>query len=127
MSEDKWEASKALRQAGNARIQGAGANQVKVVMGKVWDSGLLDTTSMCWKFPCHDEITFTVGREDGVQIIEKVHQMMTANFLDYVPSESSIGVGLNYGQLTELEKPLAALGVGFDAQVVQKAIDSLSV
>lgn len=125
MSEDKWEASKALRQAGNARIQGAGANQVKTVMSKVWDSDLFETTSLKWKFPCHDEVTFAVHPSDATSTIEKVHQMMTAKFLETVPSESSIGVGLNYGQLTELEKPLAALGVGFDAGVVQKAIDRL--
>ena len=53
--------------------------------------------------------------------------MMTAKFLETVPSESSIGVGLNYGQLNELEKPLAALGVGFDAGVVQKAVDDLFI
>lgn len=124
-SNDKWEASKALRQAGNARIQGAGANQVKIVMSKVWDSNLLDTSSLRWKFPCHDEVCFSVGRADGVEVIQRVHGMMTEDFLGNVPSESSIGVGLNYGQLTELEKPLAALGVGFDAGVVQKAIDGL--
>ena len=124
-SEDKWEASKALRQAGNARIQGAGANQVKTVMSKVWDSDLFETTSLKWKFPCHDEITFAVHPSDATSTIGRVHQMMTAKFLETVPSESSIGVGLNYGQLSELEKPLAALGVGFDAGVVQKAIDGL--
>lgn len=126
-STDKWEASKALRQAGNARIQGAGANQVKMVMSSVWDSNLLETTSLRWKFPCHDEITFTVHPEDATSTIEKLHTMMTQDFLGNVPSESSIGVGLSYGALEELEKKLAALGVGFDAGVVQKAVDGLFV
>ena len=126
-SDDSWEASKAMRQAGNARIQGSGANQLKTVMSDVWDSNLLDTTSLKWKFPCHDEVGFTVHRSDATAVIEVVHSFMTKRFLKDIPSESSIGVGLNYGQLVELEKPLAALGVGFDTDLVQKAIDSLFV
>ena len=126
-SEDKWEASKALRQAGNARIQGAGANQVKEVMSEVWDSDLLDTTSLKWKYVVHDECCWSVRKEEAVPVIKAIHSMMVRDFLGNVPSESSIGVGLNYGQLIELEKPLAVLGVGFDAATVQKAVDSLFV
>lgn len=124
-SDDTWTASKALRQAGNARIQGAGANQVKEVMAEVWDSDLLDTTSLKWKYVVHDECCWSVRKEEAVPVIKAIHSMMVRDFLGNVPSESSIGVGLNYGQLIELEKPLAALGVGFDAATVQKAVDSL--
>lgn len=78
-------------------------------MSKVWDSDLFETTSLRWKFCVHDEITFAVHPSDATSTIGRVHQMMTAKFLETVPSESSIGVGLTYGQLNELEKPLAAL------------------
>lgn len=124
-SDDKWTASKALRQAGNARIQGAGANQVKEVMAEVWNSNLLDTTSLKWKYVVHDEVCFSVKKEEAVSVVKNIHSIMVRDFLGNVPSESSVGVGLNYGQLTELEKPFAALGVGFDADTVQKAVDSL--
>jgi len=124
-SEDKWEASKALRQAGNARIQGAGANQVKTVMSAVWDSDLLDRSSLKWKFVVHDEVCFSVAKQDATQVIETVHQYMTRQFLEDVPSESSVGIGLSYGELVELEKPFARAGVQFDAAIVQQTVDSL--
>lgn len=124
-SEDKWEASKALRQAGNARIQGAGANQVKTVMGKVWDSNLLDTTSLVWNFVVHDECCFSVAHQDGLKIIKDIHKIMTYDFLGNVPSESSVGLGPNYGQLIELERPFAKLGVQFDDNIVQETLDKL--
>lgn len=124
-SEDKWEASKALRQAGNARIQGAGANQVKKVMSAVWDSDLLDNSGLRWKFCVHDEVCFAVPKATAVDTIESVHKIMTRKFLEIVPSESSVGIGLSYGQLTELEKPFAALGVEFDRATVKDTVESL--
>jgi hypothetical protein len=124
-SEDKWEASKSLRQAGNARIQGAGANQMKTVMSDIWNSNLLDTTSFKWKFPCHDEICFSVSKEHATDVIESVHRIMTKQFLNTVPSESSVGIGLNYGQLIELEKPFANAGVSFCRKIVHETVDSL--
>ena len=124
-SDDKYEASKALRQAGNARIQGAGANQVKVVMTKVWDSDLLDTTTLQWKFVVHDECCFSAHASDAAVVTQRVHAMMTADFLGNIPSESSVGIGKNYGQLVELERGFADLGVDFDLPLVQKTIDGL--
>lgn len=124
-SDDRWEASKAARQAGNARIQGAAANQIKTVMSDIWDSDLLETTSFEWLFCVHDEVVITADRQDAAEVFGRVHEIMTKKFLSSLPSESSIGVGRNFGQLTELEKPLAALGVGFDAATVQVAVDAL--
>ena len=110
---------------GNVRIQGAAANQIKTVMSDIWDSGLLEETSFKWLFCVHDELVFSSAPEDTTKVVEKVHRLMTKQFLTLLPSESSIGIGKNFGQLIELEKPLAALGVGFDAATVQKAVDSL--
>ena len=124
-SEDKWQAQKALRQAGNARIQGAGANQIKTVMSDIWNSDLLDTTSFKWKFPCHDECCFSVSKEHATDVIEVVYKIMTKPFLETVPSESSVGIGLSYGELYELEKAFANAGVSFCRKIVQTTVDSL--
>lgn len=126
LSPNKWEASKALRQAGNARIQAAGANQIKTVMSAVWDSDLLDTTSLTWLFPCHDEICFAVSPEDGADVIERLWGFMTAQFMDTVPSESSVGIGKNYGQLVELEDAFASAGVRFSKEIVESTIKDLA-
>lgn len=126
-SEDNWEASKALRQAGNARIQGAAANQIKTVMSDIWDSNLFETTSFKWLFCVHDEVVVSAEPSDAVKVLKQVHQKMTRKFLSSLPSESSLGVGKNFGQLIELEKPFAALKVEFDSEVVQEVIKELFV
>lgn len=123
-SDDKWVASKALRQAGNARIQGAAANQIKTVMSNIWDSNLIETTSFKWLFCVHDEVVISSNAADTTEIIQTVHEFMIKPFLSKLPSESSIGVGRNFGQL--LEQPEKAFSGGvFDSQMLQEAVNTL--
>lgn len=103
-SGEKWQASKALRQASNASIQGAAGAQLRTVMGMVWDSDLLDKYDFQWYMPLHDEAVCSVGKEDAVPVIQKLHGFMCNQFLKILPSESSIGIGPNYGALTEIGK-----------------------
>jgi DNA polymerase-1 len=117
-SDDRYAASKALRQAGNARIQAAGGNQIKTVMSRIWDSNLLDAYDYQWMFSIHDETVHSVGRKDVVEVTKKLHEFMCEQFLDVVPSASSVGVGKNFGHLKEL-------GEVFDAEKLEKAVDAL--
>ena len=123
-SDDKWTASKALRQAGNARIQGAAANQIKTVMSDIWDSDLLENSSFRWVFPCHDEIVVSTDKKDTVEVIQRLHQMMVKPFMTTLPSESSIGVGRSYGFLKEMPEE-SFKGGRFDREMLQKTVDSL--
>lgn len=125
MSDDKWTASKAARQAGNARIQGAAANQIKQVMSDIWDSNLLDTTSFKWLFPCHDETVIAVAPSDAVEVIKTVHNFMVKPFLPTLPSESSIGIGKSYGFLLEMNEDAFKAGK-FDFKMLQEAVNELS-
>ena len=118
-SENSFEASKALRQAGNASIQGAAANQLKTIMTDVWDSDMLETTSIRWLFVAHDEGVVQARLEDAAEVAEKLHGFMVKQFMPTVPSASSVGVGKNYGQLKEMEF------LTFDRGLVQKTIASL--
>lgn len=102
LSEDKWTASKALRQASNARIQGAGGNQIRTIMGRVWDSDLFERYDMRFYWPVHDELCFSVRRDHAVPVIQALHKMMCEKFLDVLPSASSIGIGRTYGELIEI-------------------------
>ena len=102
LSDDKWIAQKALRQASNARIQGAGGNQVRTVMSKIWASNLLDQYDFRFYWPVHDEIVVSVGRKDAVPVIKALHAFMCAQFLDVLPSASSIGIGTSFGSLIEI-------------------------
>lgn len=118
MSEDRWEASKARRQASNAAIQSSCALQMKGVMAKIWDSNLLDDFDFRWYMPIHDETLISVGRKDAVPVLKQMHDIMCAPFLKSIPSASSIGVGLNYGELNEL-------GEVFDAEKIEAALVDL--
>jgi DNA polymerase-1 len=117
-SGDKGVSSKAMRQAGNASIQSAGGNQIKRVMSRVWDSNLLDDYDFRWYFSIHDEVVISVGREHAVDVTRVMHGFMTEQFLDVVPSSSSIGVGRSFGNLVELPET-------FDAELLEKTVESL--
>lgn len=115
LSDDKWTASKALRQASNARIQGAGGNQIRTIMGRVWDSDLFERYDMRFYWPVHDELCFSVRRDHAVPVIQSLHKMMCEKFLDVLPSASSIGIGRTYGELIEI-------GEVADADLIEGAV-----
>jgi DNA polymerase-1 len=117
-SQDKYVATKALRQAGNASIQSACASQIKRVMSRIWDSRLLDDYDFQFYFSLHDEIVASVAREQAVPVIKQLHEFMTEQFLDVIPSASSIGVGKAYAPLTEI-------GEVFDEEKLRAAIGAL--
>ena len=118
LSDDKWLAQKALRQASNARIQGSGGYQLRTIMSMVWDSDLIDAYDFRFYWPVHDEAVFSVGRQDAVAAIQKFHGIMCSQFLDVLPSASSIGIGSSFGTLTEIgEVP--------DAYLISKTVEAI--
>ena len=118
LSDDKWVAQKALRQASNSRIQSAGGSQIRLVMGAVWDSDLLDLYDFRFYWPVHDELCVSVGRGDAKEAIAKVHKMMCAQFLNAVPSTSSIGIGRTFGNLIEI-------GEVADPELIRATVEGL--
>jgi len=118
LSDNSYEQSKALRQASNAMIQSAGANQLKKVMSAVWDSDLFEKYDVQWMFMVHDEGCFSVAAKDAAPVIEQVHKFMTAPFLEGLPSASSIGIGKTFGTLVEL-------GEVFDADKIEASLKDI--
>ena len=47
-------------------------------------------------------MVLSVGRKDALTVIKAVHAMMCEQFLDVLPSASSIGIGDSYGTLIEI-------------------------
>jgi DNA polymerase-1 len=115
LSDNSYERSKALRQASNARIQGAGASQLKRIMTDIWNSRLIEDFDYRWYFPVHDETVHSIGRGDVVAAVKILHWMMTKQFLHTVPSASSIGFGRNFGELIEI-------GETFDVSKIEGAL-----
>ncbi len=111
-------AAKALRQAGNARIQSAGGNQIKRVMCRIWDSRLIEDYDYRWYFSVHDETVHSFHKDHAVPVLRQLHSFMTEQFLTIVPSASSIGLGPNFGDLNEL-------GESYSEDKIQDAVNQL--
>lgn len=101
-SSDRRVSKKAARQAANSRIQGAAATQVKFVLADYWNSDLYERGCEV-RALIHDEVLIEVPQEHAAELILDFHKLMTRQFLPGIPSESSVGIGLNFGQLIELK------------------------
>lgn len=98
----KWEIAAAARSAGNYPIQNGSAAQIKIAMGAIWRSGIMLTHDVHFYMPVHDELVFSVVVEDAVEVIQTAHYHITAPFLKQVPTVSSVSIGLDYANLTEV-------------------------
>ena len=114
---DKWDVMRAERQASNFVIQSSAAEQTKLAMKAMWESGVF-TGKYDARFigPIHDEVVFSVHKDDALEVIQIVHQCMTQDYAGMdVPVVSSISLGPNFCDQVEL-------GDKFDAENISKAI-----
>lgn len=108
-SEDRWEASKAERQAVNYKIQGSSAEQTKLAEGRVWQQGLTFKFDAVCYGPIHDELVFSVALEDLLEFLPQAHACMTANYAGMkLPNRSSISLGLDFGRQIEIGEAATA-------------------
>lgn len=108
-SDDRYEASKADRQAISYRIQGSAAEMTKLAEGRMWTSGILDRYDCEYVAPVHDEVVWSVAIKDLAKFIPETHGLMTANYANMrLPIGSSCSVGHNFGAQVELEGDFSA-------------------
>lgn len=102
-SDNKWDAARADRQGPNFKIQGSCAEQGKLALGSMWDEGLFNGNyNAQFYFPVHDEVVFSVHKDDALEVIRKAHACMVQPYADQkVPIISSISLGRNFGQQIE--------------------------
>lgn len=103
-SEDRFEASKAERQAVNFKIQGSCAEMTKRAEGRMWEDNLFfDFDAVCYS-AIHDEIVASVVVDDRFEeFLRRMHACMVAPYADMtVPIESSISFGLNFYEQIEI-------------------------
>jgi DNA polymerase I-like protein with 3'-5' exonuclease and polymerase domains len=100
---DEWgRKDKALRQGPNFKIQGGSAEQTKLAMGRLWDSGALFDLDMVFFAPIHDELVWSVSVEDCLKSIKVVHEAMTQPYGNLpAPFLGSVSLGLNFGKQYE--------------------------
>ena len=103
MSNDKWEASKAERQAVNFKIQGSSAEQTKLAEGRMWEQGLFTRFDARFISPIHDETVASVLISDLHEFLPLMHTCMVGAYADLViPVESSISFGWDFYNQIEI-------------------------
>jgi len=101
---DSWGTrARAERQAVNFEIQGSCGEMTKLAMGRIWRARLLERFDAQLIAVVHDELVFSVAREDVEAFTKELHALMTQRYADMtIPVESSIGIGHNFKDLVEI-------------------------
>jgi DNA polymerase I-like protein with 3'-5' exonuclease and polymerase domains/5'-3' exonuclease len=113
----RWEEQqRATRQAVNFMVQSTSAAQTKRAAGQMWRDKLFDRYDSEYVMSCHAEHVASVSKEDAVEFIKEFHACMVRPFEGmWVPIESDISIGLNYGELVEVGKMA-------DTQAIEKVL-----
>ncbi len=121
LSRDRFEASKAERQAVNFEIQSSSAEMTKLAMGKLWDSRIYQRYDARFIAPIHDELVSSVVAEQCYDFICEKHAAMVAPYANMgVPIVSEISLGPNFGIQIEVgETP--------NREVIENALRSLGL
>lgn len=100
--QDRATANKAGRQGPNFEVQGSSAEQTKLAMARVWDSGVVYDYDCRFIAPIHDELVFSIHKDHVVDAVRIIHRCMTEQYHDMkVPCLSSISLGPNFGEQIE--------------------------
>lgn len=104
LSPDRYEASKAERQAVNFKVQSSSAEMSKLAEGRMWQAKLEQRFDCELYFPVHDEIVASCAIEDLHEFIPAMHACMVGRYADmWIPIESSISFGLSFGPAHQIE------------------------
>jgi DNA polymerase I-like protein with 3'-5' exonuclease and polymerase domains len=104
MSEDRYEASKALRQGVNTEVQSSSAEMIKRASGAMWRAGLRFKYDCRFMFPVHDEIVWSVRSDHLLAFLKEAHACMVQPFANMqIPIVSSIAFGKSFGPADQCE------------------------
>jgi DNA polymerase I-like protein with 3'-5' exonuclease and polymerase domains/5'-3' exonuclease len=100
-------ASKAERQGPNFRIQGSGAEMVKLAMGRMWRRRIFQRYNAVPYGPIHDEYVASCAISDLERFVPEMHAAMVEPYAGMrVPIVSSISFGPSFGRQFEIgEEP----------------------
>lgn len=102
-SRDRYENSKAERQAVNTKIQGSCAEMTKLAEGRMFKARLEQRFDAQIIGPVHDEVVASCTIEDLHEFIPAMHKCMVEQYADMtVPVESSISFGPSFGVQIEI-------------------------
>lgn len=103
MSDDRFESSKAERQAVNFKVQSSSGEMTKEAEGRMWDDNLyFDFDAVCYG-PVHDEVLSSVVIDQLVPFIQRKHACMVVQYAGMmVPVVGSISFGLDFYNQVEI-------------------------
>lgn len=103
MSDDRFEASKAERQAVNFKVQSPAGEMTKQAEGRMWSSNLYyDFDAICYG-PIHDEVVSSCVVDQLVEFIQRKHACMAVQYAGMkVPVVGSISFGLDFYNQVEI-------------------------
>mgnify|MGYP001600784380 CR=1 FL=1 len=102
-SSDRYENSKAERQAVNTEIQGSSAEMTKRAEGRMYKARLEQLFDCEIIGPIHDEVIASVMIDDLYGFIPAMHECMVAPYADMiVPIGSSISFGYDFANQVEV-------------------------
>ncbi len=102
-SKDRFESSKAERQAINFKVQGSSAEQTKEAEGRMWEDDLFYDFDAVYYGPLHDECVASVMIKDLPAFLPRMHACMVANYGGTtIPIEGSISFGPDFYNQTEI-------------------------
>lgn len=129
-SSDRYETSKAERQAVNFKIQSSSGEMTKKAEGRMWRARLESRFDAKIIGPVHDEVVASCSVADLEEFIPAMHACMVGQYAGMiVPIRSSISFGPSFGVQVEIgeEPSLEAIQVGLsELQVRLKAIVEVS-
>lgn len=103
LSSDKSERSKAERQAVNFKVQGSAAEMTKLAESRMWREKLTEKYDAKIYGPIHDEVVCSVAIDQLEEFLPKMHKCMVEPYADMqIPIESSISMGVSFGQQIEI-------------------------
>lgn len=100
MARSDFETSKVDRLSWSFRIQGSGAEQIKLAMSRAWLSGIYRDKSAIPVTIIHDEFVNQVRIDKRKEVIPAIHSCVVDNYADMViPAGSTPEVGKRFGEL----------------------------
>ena len=92
------------RLAWSYRIQGSGAEQIKLAMARAWRSGIYKDGRAVPVTIIHDEMVNQIRRDTAAETIKVIHSCVVANYANMViPAGSTPEVGRRLGELKKVQ------------------------
>lgn len=98
-----WKDNHEIRSAGNQPIQGGAAEQIKLILKRLWQEEVYEKFDAYFFGTVHDESNSCVRMSQVVEFAKYVHPIMIQHYADFtLEFDSSIEIGWNFGDLVEI-------------------------